>query len=141
MFREGVDGEAVAWAAGRLLDSPSPNRHLLLVCDGSPRDGATELANGEGYLDRHLQSVATELEDSGAINLAGIGIGHDLSGFLRHSRLVDPAALLELDTARSVLDLLRAPARELFWIPRSPRFAPASTSSTVRPNDRERRPS
>lgn len=106
MFREGVDGEAVEWAAGRLSAIPAPRRHLLLVCDGSPRDGATELANGEGYLDRHLQHVVGELESAGNLRLAGLGIGHDLSAYLARSRTIDPGAVLEWSTARAVLDLL-----------------------------------
>lgn len=105
-FRESVDGEALAWAAGRLLTGPAPRRHLVLVCDGSPRDGATDLANGETYLERHLESVAAEIERSGAIHLSGVGIGHDLSTFMRNSCMVDPTHLLTAATARSVLKLL-----------------------------------
>lgn len=106
LFREGVDGEAVAWAAGRLAAIPTARRHLLLVCDGSPRDGATELANGEGYLDRHLQHVVGEWEASGSVHLAGLGIGHDLSAYLTRSRTVDPRSILEWSTARAILELL-----------------------------------
>lgn len=106
MFREGADGEALAWAAARLRALDTPHRHLLLVCDGSPRDGATELVNGEGYLDRHLEEVAADVQRSGEIRLAGLGIGHDLSAYLDRSRIIDPDRILERPTARTVLDLL-----------------------------------
>lgn len=106
MFREGVDGEAVEWAAGRLHSIPAARRHLLLVCDGSPRDGATELANGEGYLDRHLQEVVGRWEASSSVHLAGLGIGHDLSAYLTRSRTVEPTSILEWSTARAILELL-----------------------------------
>lgn len=114
MFREGVDGEALAWAAARLRAWDTPHRHLLLVCDGSPRDGATELVNGEGYLDRHLEEVAADVQRSGDIRLAGLGIGHDLSAYLDRSRIVGPDRILERPTARTVLDLLGGGPRSNF---------------------------
>ena len=45
MFREGLDGEALQWAYARLRRIDAVHRHLILVSDGSPMDGATTLAN------------------------------------------------------------------------------------------------
>lgn len=108
MFREGIDGEAMAWAAGRLRDISSPHRHLLLICDGSPRESATELANGQGFLDRHLEAVTRDIEEGGGIQVAGLGIGHDLSTYLTRSRIIDPSTILSRSSVNAVLELLGA---------------------------------
>lgn len=109
MFREGLDGEALEWAYGRLRSLDAPRRHLLLVSDGSPMDGATTLANGESYLDRHLVEVAEAIEADGQIRLAGLGIGHDMSAYMSRSRIVDPDRILDRPTAQAVMGFLAAP--------------------------------
>ena len=107
-FREGIDGEALEWAHDRLLRIDTPHRYLLLISDGSPMDGATALTNDEDYLDRHLLDVVDEIEERGAVNLAGLGIGHDMSSYMRRSRIVDPDRILDRDTARAVMGFLAA---------------------------------
>ena len=120
MFREGIDGEAVEWAYGRLAAIEAPRRHLILISDGSPMDGATTLANAEGYLDRHLQEVVEAIEsarspgvstrgDEGKVRIAGLGIGHDMSAYVRESRFVEPDRILELPTARALMSFLARP--------------------------------
>ena len=54
MLKENIDGEAVAWAHGRLLARSERRRILVVVSDGTPMDEATLAANGHEYLDRHL---------------------------------------------------------------------------------------
>lgn len=108
-FREGIDGEALEWAYDRLRGIDADRRSLLLICDGSPMDGATALTNDEDYLDRHLLEVVDAIEADPAVDLAGLGIGHDMSAYLRRSRIVDPDGILDRETARSVLGFL-APA-------------------------------
>lgn len=106
MFREGIDGEAIEWAYERLLGIDTPHRHLILISDGSPMDGATALTNDEDYLDRHLLEVIDDIEEAGDVRLAGLGIGHDMSSYMRRSRIVDPDRILDRDTARSVMGFL-----------------------------------
>ena len=81
LFREGVDGEALAWAAARLRARPECRRLLVVISDGCPMDGATALANDAQYLDHHLQQVAGQIEAAGDIELAAIGVGLDLSPY------------------------------------------------------------
>lgn len=109
IFREGLDGEALQWAYDRLIRIDAPRRHLLLISDGSPMDGATNLANGENYLDRHLADVAGRIESDPRVRLAGLGIGHDMSAYLRRSRIVDPEAILSKRTAQAVMGFLDTP--------------------------------
>ena len=51
MLKENIDGEALAWAHGRLLARGEPRRILVVVSDGTPMDEATLAANGHDYLD------------------------------------------------------------------------------------------
>lgn len=81
MLKENVDGEAVAWARGRLLARSEQRRILVVVSDGTPTDEATLAANGFDYLDRHLEAVVSHIEARSPVQLAAIGIGHDVSRF------------------------------------------------------------
>lgn len=112
MFREGIDGEALDFAAARLSATDAERKHLLLISDGSPRDSATELVNPDGYLDQHLIRVAKRIERSADIHLAGIGIGHDMSSYLTNTTVIEPENLLVSDSARVVRELLKAYPRQ-----------------------------
>jgi cobaltochelatase CobT len=60
-FREGIDGEALQWAAQRLRARSERRKLLIAISDGCPMDAATGLANDPHFLDRHLQEVAGDL--------------------------------------------------------------------------------
>ena len=79
LFREGLDGEALEWAAARLAARSERRRLLIVVSDGCPMEAATTLANEGGYLAAHLARVAEAIEAQGAVELGAIGIGLDLS--------------------------------------------------------------
>ncbi len=79
MLKENIDGEAVLWAHQRLLARPEPRRILIVVSDGTPMDEATAQANGFEYLDDHLYRVVRTIEAQSPIQLAAVGIGHDVS--------------------------------------------------------------
>jgi cobaltochelatase CobT len=79
MLKENIDGEAVLWAHQRLLAGPEQRRILIVVSDGTPMDEATAQANGFDYLDDHLYRVVRTIEQQSPIQLAAIGIGHDVS--------------------------------------------------------------
>lgn len=108
MFREGVDGEALIWAYERLLRITSPTKHLIFISDGSPRDGSSMLANQEDFLDQHLANAATAIEKSGTVAIMGLGIGHDMSMFLRRSSVVDPQQILSPEVAKTLVRFLAA---------------------------------
>ena len=88
LFREGLDGEAVAWAVQRMAGREEARRLLLVVSDGSPMDAATQLANDAHYLDAHLQQVVAGFEARGA-EIYGIGVGPDLSASYARSHVLD----------------------------------------------------
>jgi cobaltochelatase CobT len=81
MLKENIDGEALAWAHQRLLARSERRRILVVVSDGTPMDEATLAANGHEYLEGHLQQVVREIEMRSEVQLAAIGIGHDVSLF------------------------------------------------------------
>jgi cobaltochelatase CobT len=84
-LKENIDGEALAWAHRRLLARGEKRRILVVVSDGMPTDEATLAANGYDYLDAHLRQVIDDIEARSPVQLAAIGIGHDVSRFYRNA--------------------------------------------------------
>lgn len=79
--KENVDGEAVQWAAARLLGQARSRRILAVISDGSPNDPSTDAANKPGFLESHLQTVLRHLKQDDRIEVVGVGIGHHVSGW------------------------------------------------------------
>jgi cobaltochelatase CobT len=89
MLKENIDGEALGWAHRRLLDRPEPRRILVVVSDGTPMDEATLAANGYDYLDSHLQVVVQDVETRSPVQLAAIGIGHNVASFYQNATRIE----------------------------------------------------
>ena len=106
LFREGIDGEAVDWACARLLARAEDRKLLLVVSDGSPMDSATSLANDPHYLDHHLREVVQRHEQSGAIEIFGVGVGLDLSAYYSRSHVLDLAGSIGNAMFREVIEML-----------------------------------
>ncbi|NIH79719.1 cobaltochelatase CobT-related protein [Amycolatopsis viridis] len=106
LYREGIDGEALAWAAARARACEARRRLVCVLSDGSPMDGATALANDRHYLDHHLMQVAGELERAGEVEVYGLGVGLDLSRYYRRSLALDTAEDTGYHAFREVLDLI-----------------------------------
>lgn len=77
---ENVDGEALDWAARRLLRQPQKRKVLVVLSDGSPYDEATASGNGREYLENHLRAVIAGIEAS-PIQLIAIGTGQEVGRF------------------------------------------------------------
>jgi cobaltochelatase CobT len=86
LLKENIDGEALIWAHARLLARPEERRILLVISDGAPVDDSTASANGGTYLERHLRQVIGWIESRSSVELAAIGIGHDVTRY--YSRAV-----------------------------------------------------
>ncbi len=106
LFREGVDGEALAWAAQRLRTRSESRKLLIAISDGCPMDGATQLANDTHYLDHHLQQVAASIEAAGDIELAAIGVGLDLSPYYGQCQALDLDAGLGNAVLQELVNLM-----------------------------------
>jgi len=86
LLKENIDGEALLWAHRRLLGRPEERRILMVISDGAPVDDSTASANGGTYLERHLRQVIGWIEAKSSVELAAIGIGHDVTRY--YSRAV-----------------------------------------------------
>lgn len=89
LYREGVDGEALAWACRRMRSRTEQRRLLVVVSDGSPMDSATSLTNDDHYLDHHLREAVLEEETLGSVRVFGLGVGLDLSPYYPRSHAID----------------------------------------------------
>lgn len=90
VLKENVDGEALAWAARRLMGRSEQRRILMVISDGAPVDQATIEANEDKeILDRHLREVIGEIERGGQIELTAIGVRHDVENYYRSARRID----------------------------------------------------
>ena len=85
LLKENIDGEALLWAHSRLLARPEERRILLVISDGAPVDDSTASANGGTYLERHLRQVIGWIETRSTVELAAIGIGHDVTRYYRRA--------------------------------------------------------
>jgi cobaltochelatase CobT len=86
LLKENIDGEALLWAHRRLLARPEERRILMVISDGAPVDDSTASANGGAYLEQHLRQVINWVEERSSVELAAIGIGHDVTRY--YSRAV-----------------------------------------------------
>jgi cobaltochelatase CobT len=106
LFKEGIDGEAVDWACARLQARAEQHKLLVVVSDGCPMDGATNLANDKHYLDQHLREVVARHEQAGAVQVFGLGVGLDLSPYYSRAQAVELSAMGGQAVFRDLLELL-----------------------------------
>ncbi len=88
-FREGLDGEALQWAATRLRNRIESRKCLVMISDGAPMDSATSNYNDAFFLERHMKNVVGSIERSGDIELKAIGIGLDMEEFFEQAITLD----------------------------------------------------
>lgn len=105
-YREGVDGEAVQWACGRLAACDARRRVLLVVSDGCPMESASATANPPGLLQAHLREVVAAQRRRGGVEILGVGVGLDLSPWYERSVLLDPSAPLAMGDFAALVRLL-----------------------------------
>lgn len=104
LLKENIDGEALEWAAGRLMARPEARKILIVVSDGAPVDQVTLKRNSDKQiLDRHLRQAIRRISDAGWIDLTAIGVRHDVSSHYRNAATIEdisdlgPALLSILD--------------------------------------------
>jgi len=86
LLKENIDGEALLWAHNRLIGRPEERKILMVISDGAPVDDSTLSVNSGSYLERHLRQVINWIETKSPVELAAIGIGHDVTRY--YSRAV-----------------------------------------------------
>ena len=85
LLKENIDGEALMWAHNRLMTRREDRRIMMVISDGAPVDDSTLSVNSAGYLESHLRSVIEWIEKFSPVQLAAIGIGHDVTRYYRRS--------------------------------------------------------
>ena len=109
LMKDNIDGEALWWAHQRLTARREQRKILMVISDGVPLDQATLSANPGGYLDQHLREVIRWIERRGEVELAAIGIGHEVGDY--YSRAVAIGSTEDLGPAMiNQLAALFAPA-------------------------------
>ncbi|MFZ9391791.1 MAG: cobaltochelatase CobT-related protein, partial [Burkholderiaceae bacterium] len=108
LFREGIDGEALQWAAQRLSALPVSRKILVVISDGCPMDSATHQSNDNRYLDAHLRAVVGDLEAQGAIEVCGLGVGLDLGCFYRRRLAIDLSEGISEALLLQIADMMTA---------------------------------
>ena len=94
LLKQNIDGEALLWAGERLQRRPETRKILLVISDGAPIDTSTMSANRQNYLVDHLHQVIESIEKTNRIELAAIGIGHDVSTYYKRAITIrDPKDL------------------------------------------------
>ncbi len=85
MLKENIDGEALLWAKGRLMQRDEERKILAIISDGTPVDDSTNSTNDREILVDHLHHVIHRIEKQTKIEIFGIGIGHQVDNFYRNS--------------------------------------------------------
>ena len=107
LLKENIDGEALLWASRRLVMRPESRKVLIVISDGAPVDQTTlEENNDKAVLDRHLRDVIVQIESSSSIELAAIGVKHDVRKYYANSAQVDKVDALGEALIRMVDELL-----------------------------------
>ncbi len=103
LLKENIDGEALQWAHGRLLQRPEQRRILMMISDGAPIDDSTLSTNPGRFLERHLRHVIGQIERQKEVELVAIGIGHDVRQYYsRATTIHDVAQLADVMTTQLV---------------------------------------
>jgi len=103
LLKENIDGEALQWARNRLSARPESRKILMMISDGAPIDDSTLSTNPGRFLEKHLRHVIHEIETSDNIELAAIGIGHDVAQYYKDSATIhDVAQLADAMTSQLV---------------------------------------
>lgn len=94
LLKENIDGEALAWAYNRLAVRSEDRKILMVISDGAPVDDSTLSVNPTNILENDLRHVINWIELIDKVDLAAIGIGHDVTRYYRHAIMVSDASSL-----------------------------------------------
>jgi cobaltochelatase CobT len=108
-FREGLDGEALQWAAGRLIERTESRKCLVMISDGSPMETATSNYNVEFYLDQHLRNIARKIESRPGMEAGAIGIALDMDEYFRNCINLDLTGTLGIRSFMALEQLFHRP--------------------------------
>lgn len=85
LLKENIDGEALEWAYRRMMARGEQRKVLMVISDGAPVDDSTLSVNPANYLEKHLRDVIAMIEKRKGVELAAIGIGHDVTRYYQRA--------------------------------------------------------
>lgn len=106
VLKENIDGEALLFARGRLMQQSEKRKILMVISDGTPVDDSTASANDSDILSDHLSHVINKIEKASKIEIVGIGIGHTTEEFYRNSITIKSLEELGDVMIEKITDLL-----------------------------------
>lgn len=81
ILKENIDGEAIEFAQHRLMRFQKGRGCILHVSDGAPVDDSTIIHNWSNFLTDHIKEVIQDVTEQDSLEIAGIGIGYEVSGY------------------------------------------------------------
>ena len=103
LLKENIDGEALEWAFKRIISRQEKRKILMVISDGAPVDDSTLSSNDGNMLDLHLKNVIKIIEKKSNVELAAIGIGHDVSRYYTKAvTILDVDELAEVMTKKLI---------------------------------------
>lgn len=105
LLKENIDGEALSWAYNRLSKRPEARKILMVISDGAPVDDSTLSVNPANILEIDLRNVIQWIETRSDIELAAIGIGHDVTRYYQNAMTIADADGLAQALTTQLADL------------------------------------
>ncbi len=105
LLKENIDGEALEWAHGRLMQRTEQRRILMMISDGAPIDDSTLSTNAGRFLEKHLRYVIAQIERQDDVELVAIGIGHDVRQYYSRATTIHDVAQLPDVMTRQLVEL------------------------------------
>jgi len=109
LLKENIDGEALLWAHHRLIGRAEERKILMVISDGAPVDDSTLSVNNGSYLEKHLRQVIAWIENRSPVELAAIGIGHDVTRYYTRAVTIMDAEQLGGTMVEQLASLFDAP--------------------------------
>lgn len=114
ILKENIDGEALVWAHNRLARRPEQRKILMVISDGAPVDDSTLSVNPSNILEKDLRTVIQWIEGLKQVELAAIGIGHDVTRYYSRAMTItdaDELASALIERLEKLFDLDQKKAR------------------------------
>jgi cobaltochelatase CobT len=105
ILKENIDGEALVWAHNRLSRRPEARKIMMVISDGAPVDDSTLSVNSSSFLEADLREVIGWIENTSRVELAAIGIGHDVTRYYQKAMTISDADALAGALVSQLADL------------------------------------
>lgn len=105
LLKENIDGEALQWAYGRLMQRTEHRKILMMISDGAPIDDSTLSTNPGRFLEKHLRHVVSSIENQSEVELVAIGIAHDVTKYYQRATTIHDVTQLADVMTRQLVEL------------------------------------